>query len=105
MKPYCYRVNKVELEAGAIREIVAGAYKGKFAIHIIPGGLEDPDSIPIIVQREIPWSERHRSNVLVSTVVMVGFPDRTEEYEVACDFDTVDGHCLYVSLISSVPRD
>lgn len=96
MERYYYRIDHSRLRKGRLPEIPSGMYKGKLEIHVKKSGIEDPATIPIMLERDIPWEERQRSNVLDGTNVAIEFPDGMQEFEVVCDYDTVDSQCVVV---------
>ncbi len=96
MSRYYYRVNQERLKNGKPPKIRSGLYKGNLEIHILKAGLENPDSIPIMLERDIPWVDRSRSNILIGTQLTIEFKDGTAEYDVVCDYDTIDSQCVIV---------
>lgn len=94
MQHFYYKLDNNCIKDGKPTIIKDGFYKGKLGVHIRKDGIEDPVAIPVMLERDIPWHEQHRFNVLTGTKVAIEFPDGTEEFAVVCDYGTIDGHCI-----------
>lgn len=96
MSEFYYRIDQNRLNRGKLLEVRSGMYKGNLELHICQNGLEDPGSIPIRLEKDIDWDNRNRSNLLEGTMVAIQFPAGMKEYQVVCDYDTIDGQCVVV---------
>lgn len=85
-----------------VQRILVGLYAGYFEIEITEG-VESPGSIPIKLDRPIPWNQLQRHDVLQGTTVVVGLESGMRSYEVLTDFDSQHGHTIIGKLISASP--
>lgn len=97
MPLYYYRLHQNQLVDGRLATIKEGIYEGYYEVHLSPDGVEDPSSIPIQLDRRIPWEERQRNDILRGTTVSIGFPSGDQTYEAISDWDTVDGHLIILA--------
>jgi len=94
---YYYRVNVAKLTNLRPTPIDNGIYKGCYEIHLLADGIEDPSSIPIRLNRRIPWEQPQRSDILRGTTVSIWFPNGDRTYETITDCDTPEGHLIIVA--------